>query len=74
MNESKKNIILTQLEKALINHDWHYFTSDSHRAYQKGKASQYNINSLMATARSSNLAEEAEALYFKYYKLNYEKK
>ena len=69
MNESK-NKILSQLETALINHDWNYFTSDSHRAYQNGKASQHNINSLMATARSANLTEEAEALYIKYYKLN----
>lgn len=73
MNESK-NIILVQLEKALINHDWLYFTSDSHRAYQNGKASQHKINSLMATARFSNLAEEAEALYIKYYKLNQEQR
>ena len=73
MNESK-NIILVQLEKALINHDWHYFTSDSHRVYQNGKASQHNINSLMATARSSNLTKEAEALYLKYYKLNYQER
>ena len=69
MNESN-NIILSQLEKALINHDWVYFTSDSNRAYQNGKASQHKINSLMATARSANLTEEAEALYIKYYKLN----
>lgn len=69
MNESK-NDILSQLETVLINHDWHYFTSDSHRAYQNGKATHHNINSLMATARSLNLTKEAEALYIKYYKLN----
>ena len=73
MNESNQEILVS-LEKALINHDWLYFTSDSHRAYQNGKASQYNINSLMATARSSGLTKEAEALYIKYYKLNQEQR
>ena len=69
MNESN-SIILSQLEKALIGHDWLYFTSDSNRVYQNGKASQHTINSLMATARSANLTDQAEALYIKYYKLN----
>jgi hypothetical protein len=64
------NTLLSQLEKALLNHDWLYFTSDSNKLYQEGKASQSKINSLMATARSKNLTEQAEALYIKYYKLN----
>lgn len=69
MNESNQEILIS-LEKALINHDWFYFTSDSNRVYQEGKASQSNINYLMSSARCSGLAKEAETLYLKYYKLN----
>lgn len=69
MNESNQEI-LNSLEKALIDHDWFYFTSDSNRTYQEGKASQSNINYLMSSARCSGLTDQAEALYLKYYKLN----
>jgi len=64
--ETQASLIMNALIDSLESHDWYYAYSDDHRAYDRGRIQEREINKLMKDLELLGFGDDAKRIYNEY--------